>query len=62
MNRRDVLLLSFSAACQLLILACPVAALHARQDWSTFTGPDGDFSVLLAGEGNLLDLLRDKAM
>lgn len=47
MNRRDVLLLSFSAACQFLILACPVAALHARQDWSTFTGPDGDFSVLL---------------
>lgn len=47
MNRRDVFRLVFSAACQFLILACPVAASQARQEWSTFTGPDGDFSVLL---------------
>lgn len=47
MNLRNVLHLLFSAACQLLILAGTVAASHAQQDWSTFTGPDGDFSVLL---------------
>ena len=47
MNLRNVLRLLFSAACQLLILASSVAASHAQQEWSTFTGPDGDFSVLL---------------
>jgi hypothetical protein len=46
MNRSPILRLLFSAVCQLLLLASPVAtATQPRQEWSTFTGPDGDFTV-----------------
>jgi hypothetical protein len=48
MNRSPVLRLLFSTLCQLLLLACPtVTASQAGQEWSTFTGLDGDFTVQL---------------
>jgi hypothetical protein len=48
MNRSPVLRLLFSTLCQLLLLACPtVTVSQAGQEWSTFTGPDGDFTVQL---------------
>jgi hypothetical protein len=31
----------------LLLLVCLTTISQARQEWSTFTGPDGDFTVLL---------------
>lgn len=46
MNRPPVISLLLYAVCRLLLLACPVVtAAQPRQEWSTFTGPDGDFTV-----------------
>lgn len=36
-----------SIICLLLFVACPATVPQARQGWSTLTGPDGDFAVVL---------------
>jgi hypothetical protein len=47
MNRSLVLRAVISIVCYLLFLAVPNAVSQPRQEWNAFTGPDGDFTVLL---------------
>lgn len=45
MNRSLTIHRVILIVCHLLLLAWPVTVSHARQEWSTFTGSDGDFTV-----------------
>lgn len=46
--KRSLILRRFtSAVCHLLFLVCLTTGSQAGQEWSTFTGPDEDFTVLM---------------
>jgi hypothetical protein len=45
MNRSLTVRRVISVACYLLFLVRPSTISEARQEWSAFTGPDGDFTV-----------------
>jgi hypothetical protein len=47
MNHSLVLRAVIFIVCHLLFLAVPNAVSQPRQEWNAFTGPDGDFTVLM---------------